>query len=323
MDSTTDVPSLLAFHRIRAVARLLGLDVSIDGSSLKLALDTSAASPTPSWSSGEITRADHLSRSGPVPGGLACPAIFGDLHEPDLRRFGHIRLPCFVVPLPARQILAPLLDDTESELLAHNVTNPDALLLRIKSACVAEQTVLGHSLLEFVWWSVPVISPILRAEDPAVALVMNGETCFTHALHDPYRRVMNRAFRVRRLMELGAPAVILDNERRMLICAVDELLVNADLDAPRVSSGDEPVPAFDALRLFFAALGNKLVEIGERNARTAVGSKLWITEAAQIGREQGRDARRLLSLWRLAAERPAEPLNAEMCAALTRSLESC
>lgn len=310
--ATMDSPSSLVFHRIRAVARLLGLSVSIAGSLLKLSLDTSAASRTPSWSGGEIARAEHVSRSGPVPGGLACPAIFGDLHEPDLRRFGHIALPCFVVPLPARQLLAPLLDETEGDMLTRNVVDPESLLERIKTAHAAGQTVLGHSPLEFVWWSIPVISPILRAEDPDVALVMNGKTCFTHALHDTYRRVMNRVFRVRRLMELDAPPVILENERRMLVCGIDELLVNVDLQQPHVSHDDEPVPAFDAIRLFFAALGSKLVEIGERNATAVPGAKTWIAKAAQIGRGQGGDESRLVALWRLAADRPAEPIDAEM-----------
>ncbi len=307
-------------EHIRAVARLLGLAISMDGAWLRLALDTSASSRTPSWSLGEITRAEHVSRAGPVPGGLACPAIFGDLDDPDLRRYGHIALPCFVVPLPARQLLAPLLNETEGDLLTRNAVDPESLLARIQAAHDAGKTVLRHSPLEFLWWSIPVMAPILRAENPDVALVMDGETCFTRALHDAYRRVTNRSFRVRRLMELNAPAAILENERRMLVCGVDELLLNGELEQPRISSAEEaPVQAFDAMRLFFAALDNMLAEMGERHARAVPEAKSWIAEAARIGQVQGQakqDESRLLALWRLAADRPAEPMDAEMCQAL-------
>lgn len=313
VSATLDSPNSLVFQRIRAVARLLGLAVSVDASWLRLALDTSAASRTPSWSSGEIARAEHVSRSGPVPGGLACPSIFGDLHEPNLSRFGHIALPCFVVPWPARQVLAPLFAETADDLLTRNVVDPESLLARIQAAHDVGQTVLGHSPLEFVWWSLPVMAPILRAEEPGVALVMNGETCFTHALHDAYRRVTNRALRVRRLMELDAPAVILENERRMLVCGVDELLANVDLEQPRMSSDEETsVPAFDAIRLFFAALGTRLVENSERHDGTIADATSWIATAAQVGRGHDGSTSRLVALWHLAAEQPAEPMNAAM-----------
>lgn len=314
MQDSNDQPIPLNFQRIRAVARLLGLAVDIEGSSLSLALETSASSRAPSWSAGEIAHPEHILLGRPVPGGLACPAIFGDWHAPDIRRMGHIALRCFVVPLPARQLLAPLLDETESNLLALNSLNPNELLGRIETAHAAGKTVLGHSPLQFVWWSIPVVAPSLRAEDPKMALVLNDENTFTHTLHDAYWRVANRARRLRRLMELGAPTVIIENERRMVASGVDELLVNVDLDEPRVSIEEDELPtrAFDALSLFFVALGSKLVEIGERNALRHPEAKSWIAKAAKIGRGQGGEMPRLLALWHLAADRPVEPLDADM-----------
>lgn len=306
--------SSLMFQRIHAVARLLGLAISIDGSRLSLALDTSAASRCPPWSSGEIIQPEPLLLGRPAPGGLACPAIFGAWHAPDPRRFGHIALPCFMVPLPARLLLAPLLDETESDLLTLNALEPESLLARIEAAHAAGQTVLGRSPLEFVWWSIPVISPVLQAVDPHATLFMDGPTAISPTLHAVYWRVANRTRRLRRLMALDAPMTIIENERRLVACAIDELIVNVDLEEPRVDmvEGIVPTPAFDALTLFFAALGSKLVEIGERHAAAEPEGKSWIAKAARIGRGEVGGEPRLVSLWRLAAEQLAEPLDDEM-----------
>ncbi len=310
-----DLPGSLMFHRIHAAARLLGLAVSIDGAFLSLALDTSAASRVPSWSAGEVNHADYLSGDGTVPGGIACPIIFGDLHAMmDPRRFGHIPLACFVLPLPARQLLATLLDETESHLLTLNSVDPDGLLARINAADAAGQTVLGRSPCDFVWWSIPVMSPILRAENPEVALVLEGQTALTQALHEAYWRVANRAHRLFREIEVGVPSFVIETERDLIVCGVDELLVNVDLEQPRAYTAEEGGPArsYDALSLFFSALGSKFVEMGERNVITAAGANLWIAKAAQIGRGLCGDTPRLAALWRLAADRPTEPLDDEI-----------
>src|SRR5581483_5415545 len=65
----------------------------------------------------------------------------------------------------------------------------------------------------------PVIPPDLR---PMVQL--SGGRFATSDLNDLYRRVINRNNRLKRLMELGAPAIILRNEQRMLQEAVDSLI---------------------------------------------------------------------------------------------------
>ena len=69
--------------------------------------------------------------------------------------------------------------------------------------------------------ALPVIPPDLR---PMVQL--DGGRFATSDLNDLYRRVINRNNRLRRLMELGAPDVIVRNEKRMLQEAVDSLIDN-------------------------------------------------------------------------------------------------
>src|SRR5487761_559910 len=68
---------------------------------------------------------------------------------------------------------------------------------------------------------VPVIPPELR---PLVPL--DGGRCATSDLNDLYRRVINRNNRLKRLIELRAPDIIVRNEKRMLQEAVDALFDN-------------------------------------------------------------------------------------------------
>ena len=69
----------------------------------------------------------------------------------------------------------------------------------------------------------PVLPPDLR---PMVQL--DGGRFATSDLNDLYRRVINRNNRLRRLLELGAPDIIVRNEKRMLQEAVDSLIDNGD-----------------------------------------------------------------------------------------------
>src|SRR5207237_8595968 len=69
--------------------------------------------------------------------------------------------------------------------------------------------------------SLPVLSPELR---PMVQL--DGGRFATSDLNDLYRRVINRNNRLKRLQELGAPEIIVRNEKRMLQEAVDSLIDN-------------------------------------------------------------------------------------------------
>ncbi|MFB3897788.1 MAG: hypothetical protein ACE14V_15975, partial [bacterium] len=83
---------------------------------------------------------------------------------------------------------------------------------------------------------VPVIPPDLR---PLVAL--DGGRFATSDLNDLYRRVINRNNRLRRLMEINAPEVILRNEKRMLQEAVDALFDNGRRGKPIKGQNNRPL----------------------------------------------------------------------------------
>ena len=74
---------------------------------------------------------------------------------------------------------------------------------------------------------VPVIPPELR---PMVQL--DGGRFATSDLNDLYRRVINRNNRLKRLLDLGAPEIIVNNEKRMLQEAVDALFDNGRRGRP-------------------------------------------------------------------------------------------
>ena len=78
----------------------------------------------------------------------------------------------------------------------------------------------------------PVIPPDLR---PMVQL--DGGRFATSDLNDLYRRVINRNNRLKHLLELGAPDVIVRNEKRMLQEAVDSLIDNSQRGKALVASG--------------------------------------------------------------------------------------
>ena len=83
---------------------------------------------------------------------------------------------------------------------------------------------------------VPVIPPDLR---PLVAL--DGGRFATSDLNDLYRRVINRNNRLRKLLDLKAPDVIIRNEKRMLQEAVDALFDNGRHGRPVLGSGNRPL----------------------------------------------------------------------------------
>ena len=84
--------------------------------------------------------------------------------------------------------------------------------------------------------AVPVIPPDLR---PMVQL--EGGRFATSDLNDLYRRVINRNNRLRRLLDLGAPEIIVNNEKRMLQEAVDALFDNGRRGRPVTGPGNRPL----------------------------------------------------------------------------------
>ncbi|MGO1369144.1 MAG: DNA-directed RNA polymerase subunit beta' [Senegalia sp. (in: firmicutes)] len=84
--------------------------------------------------------------------------------------------------------------------------------------------------------AVPVIPPDLR---PMVQL--DGGRFATSDLNDLYRRVINRNNRLKRLLDLGAPDIIVRNEKRMLQEAVDALIDNGRRGRPVTGPGNRPL----------------------------------------------------------------------------------
>lgn len=82
----------------------------------------------------------------------------------------------------------------------------------------------------------PVIPPELR---PMVQL--DGGRFATSDLNDLYRRVINRNNRLKRLLDLGAPDIIVQNEKRMLQEAVDALIDNGRRGRPVTGPGNRPL----------------------------------------------------------------------------------
>ena len=83
---------------------------------------------------------------------------------------------------------------------------------------------------------VPVIPPELR---PMVQL--DGGRFATSDLNDLYRRVINRNNRLKGLLDLGAPDIIVRNEKRMLQEAVDALIDNGRRGRPVTGPGNRPL----------------------------------------------------------------------------------
>ena len=99
-----------------------------------------------------------------------------------------------------------------------------------------------NSPLGMVLDAVPVIPPELR---PMVQL--DGGRFATSDLNDLYRRVINRNNRLKRLLELGAPEIIVNNEKRMLQEAVDNLFDNGRRGRPVTGPGNRPLKSLSEM----------------------------------------------------------------------------
>jgi DNA-directed RNA polymerase subunit beta' len=124
----------------------------------------------------------------------------------------------------------------EGELLHEQIANGKGqkkirAIKRLKVVNSFLQT--GNSPAAMVLDVVPVIPPELR---PMVQL--DGGRFATSDLNDLYRRVINRNNRLRRLLDLGAPEIIVNNEKRMLQEAVDALFDNGRRGRPVTGTGN-------------------------------------------------------------------------------------
>nr|WP_302649485.1 DNA-directed RNA polymerase subunit beta' [uncultured Agathobaculum sp.] len=129
-----------------------------------------------------------------------------------------------------KELLAELdLDQLSKELTTELRESTGQKRLRIiKRLEVVESFRLSHNRPEWMIMDVvPVIPPDIR---PMVQL--DGGRFATSDLNDLYRRVINRNNRLKRLLELGAPDIIVRNEKRMLQEAVDALIDNGRRGRP-------------------------------------------------------------------------------------------
>ncbi|SDS96609.1 DNA-directed RNA polymerase subunit beta' [Microlunatus soli] len=104
--------------------------------------------------------------------------------------------------------------------------------LKVVSAFLQTRNAADAMVLD----AVPVIPPDLR---PMVQL--DGGRFATSDLNDLYRRVINRNNRLKRLLDLGAPEIIVNNEKRMLQEAVDSLFDNGRRGRPVTGPGNRPL----------------------------------------------------------------------------------
>jgi DNA-directed RNA polymerase subunit beta' len=129
--------------------------------------------------------------------------------------------------------------DAEAELLREVIATGKGqkkarALKRLKVVSAFRTTT--NSPVGMVLDAVPVIPPDLR---PMVQL--DGGRFATSDLNDLYRRVINRNNRLKRLLDLGAPEIIVNNEKRMLQESVDSLFDNGRRGRPVTGPGNRPL----------------------------------------------------------------------------------
>jgi DNA-directed RNA polymerase subunit beta' len=133
-----------------------------------------------------------------------------------------------------RDILAAESDKLRSGARKARSQKATRAVKRLKVVEAFRQT--GNDPTAMVLKAVPVIPPDLR---PMVQL--DGGRFATSDLNDLYRRVINRNNRLKRLLDLGAPEIIVNNEKRMLQEAVDALFDNGRRGRPVTGPGNRPL----------------------------------------------------------------------------------
>ena len=129
--------------------------------------------------------------------------------------------------------------DAEAEALRETIANGKGqkkarALKRLKVVAAFQNTT--NQPAGMVLDAIPVIPPDLR---PMVQL--DGGRFATSDLNDLYRRVINRNNRLKRLIDLGAPEIIVNNEKRMLQESVDSLFDNGRRGRPVTGPGNRPL----------------------------------------------------------------------------------
>lgn len=164
------------------------------------------------------------------------------------RTVGTQRVPTFRVGMGAeavRELLLAIDLEAESEELKNLLKDAagQKRLRYIKKLEVIESFRLSGNRPEWmICEALPVIPPDLR---PMVQL--DGGRFATSDLNDLYRRVINRNNRLKRLLDLGAPNIIVYNEKRMLQEAVDALINNGRRGRPVTGPGNRALKSLSDL----------------------------------------------------------------------------
>lgn len=135
--------------------------------------------------------------------------------------------------------------DAEAEALREIINNGKGqkkmrALKRLKVVAAFQRS--GNDPAGMVLDCIPVIPPELR---PMVQL--DGGRFATSDLNDLYRRVINRNNRLKRMIDLGAPEIIVNNEKRMLQESVDALFDNGRRGRPVTGPGNRPLKSLSDL----------------------------------------------------------------------------
>ena len=176
--------------------------------------------------------------------GLFCTEVFGpgDAFPRDLERtqlgphvrettFGRIDLPVAAIhPLALRHCYDDVAErfglDVRSTIDGGDEAAWSALRAKLDDPAVAPLVVR----------SIPVLPPYLRPMK-----LLEGGRWATSDVNDLYRRLINRANRLARLAELGAPVVITNNETRMIYDALDSLVANELRETPVTDPAQRPL----------------------------------------------------------------------------------
>ena len=123
-----------------------------------------------------------------------------------------------------------------------NASGQKKIRLSKRLECLVSFVESGNKPEWMVLTVLPVISPELR---PMIQL--DGGRFATSDLNDLYRRIINRNNRLKKLLELGAPSIIVQNEKRMLQEAVDSLFDNGRRGRSVTAAGNRPLKSLSSM----------------------------------------------------------------------------
>ena len=136
--------------------------------------------------------------------------------------------------------IASEIDDLRKEL--ESATGQKRIRLGKRLECLVSFEESGNRPEWMILDVLPVIPPDLR---PMIQL--DGGRFATSDLNDLYRRIINRNNRLKKLLELGAPTIIVQNEKRMLQEAVDSLLDNGRRGRSVTAAGNRPLKSLSSM----------------------------------------------------------------------------